>query len=42
MCAGYVGVNPVQVFFAAAAMAFGALVQGGVGFGGPPVVRELW
>ena len=41
MCAGYVGVNPVQVFFAAAAMAFGALVQGGVGFGGSLVAAPL-
>jgi hypothetical protein len=30
MCAGYCGVNPPQVFFAALAMAFGARV------------RELW
>lgn len=41
MCAGYCGVNPLQVFFAALAMAFGALVQGGVGFGGSLVAAPL-
>jgi uncharacterized membrane protein YfcA len=41
MWAGYWPVNPVQVFFAAGAMAFGALVQGGVGFGGSLVAAPL-
>jgi len=34
-------VNPLQVFFAAVAMAFGALVQGAVGFGGSLVAAPL-
>jgi uncharacterized protein len=41
MCAGYCGVHPLQVFFAALAMAFGALVQGAVGFGGSLVAAPL-
>jgi uncharacterized membrane protein YfcA len=39
--AGYCGVSPLQVFLAALAMAFGALVQGGVGFGGSLVAAPL-
>jgi uncharacterized membrane protein YfcA len=41
MCAGYCGVNPVQVFLAVLAMALGAFVQGGVGFGSSLVAAPL-
>lgn len=41
MCAGYWSVSPVQVLLAVLAMAFGAWVQGAVGFGGALVASPL-
>ena len=41
ICAGYCGVSPLQVVLAVLAMALGAFVQGGVGFGSSLVAAPL-